>query len=333
MTEWADAVARARGLGNHLLERRRLDELAASPDVRTLTRRLRALAYPRLEETSDPLAAERALHEEAGRRRSLLIRWLGPRAERLTALLDADEIASIRTLLRGAAQGAAPAARLAGAPPSPGLSASTVEELARAPSPAAVAERLAALGHPFGEALIRGEPAIGGLLGLELRLARAWSARAAAGARDRDLRDLVGRAVDLANAWTVLAAHGERDFPWEEAFLEGGAQLEAEAFRDALGVEEPEAALSRLAGVFAGGPLGPAFRDPGPGGAALERRALEALVAEQRRRSRARPLGPAPVLLYLLRLRLELTALRSLLWGRVLGAPPTALARELPRVA
>lgn len=333
MTEWADAVARARGLATHLLGRRRLEELAASPDVRALTRRLRGVAYPRLDETSDPLVAERGIRREAAGRRSLLLRWLGARSERLAVLFDAEDLRAIRTLLRGAAQGAAPEAWRADLLATPGLPASTLSELASASSPTAVAERLAALGHPLGEALVRGEPAIGGLLGLELRLARAWAGRAVAGARGRELRTFVGRAVDLANAWTVLGACGERDFPWEEAFLEGGARLGPEPFREALGAREREAALRWLGDIFGDGPLGAVFRNPEPRASALGRRALEALIAEQRRTGRARPLGPAPVLEYLLRLRLEVVALRSLLWGRSLGAPPTVLIRDLPRVA
>ncbi len=58
-----------------------------------------------------------------------------------------------------------------------------------------------------------------------------------------------------------------------------------------------------------------------------------ALIAEYRTMARAEPLGLAPVLLYVLRLRAEHRALQRILWQLALGVPGAMRLRELEEAA
>ena len=63
--------------------------------------------------------------------------------------------------------------------------------------------------------------------------------------------------------------------------------------------------------------------------ARLDERAARAhrMRTAQRRSARHDPLGAAPVLAYVLRLRAQVVALRGYLWGVALGVPPAAPRR------
>ena len=97
----------------------------------------------------------------------LTARSLGSRRGVLTVIYEDEERRTVRALLRGVAQGA-----ITGRPPAchhadPGLPGRGLERLARADSPAALADELVRVGHPAGRALrdaILTAPALG-LLG------------------------------------------------------------------------------------------------------------------------------------------------------------------------
>jgi vacuolar-type H+-ATPase subunit C/Vma6 len=92
---------------------------------------------------------------------------------------------------------------------------------------------------------------------------------------------------------------------------------------------EPAMRRKRLAEAFTGSALAPVFADAEHDLAGLERRALAARIAAERRLARREPLGAAPILEYALRLRAELGDLRHLHWGLAQGAAPERLLAEL----
>ncbi len=336
MTAWDDLNARARGLAGHLLDAAVLRAVLVAPDTGAFGRALEPTAYaPFLPSgAADPEAVDRALGALHGARLALLSRWAGPRREKLRAVFETEERASLVALLRGAAAGAPADRRLLGLTPTPDLPAPALDALAREPSPAGVVARLAALEHPWAGALAGVAGSTPGDLALaEARLRRVWLERARDGARGggRELRRFVADTLDLENAMALRAevmAHG-RDAHVEAVCVPGGRRLRGRApgrvaAAGAAGVDGALDALfqgSPLAGVFAPG--------PGPGAGPLEERAVRSRARALRLRARVAPTGPAPLLAFLLRARAELLLLRRVLWTGVLGRRPS-LEEALP---
>lgn len=347
---WEDLDARARGMSTRLLPEAELDRLAGLPDLEALVRALPAPLRPPGEAPATARRVDRALGRAAGDRLGLLARWAGPsRRARLAVVFGEEDRRSLRILLRAAAAGLPTERRLDGVTATPDLPEGVLRRAARADDPAGVLAVVEDAGHPFGGLLPpatgRGPHGATDLFALETALSRAWALRAVEGAgRDRGLRRFVGRAVDLENAWTALFApgptpagppdgdarggEGEAVAPGEEAGLHlgGGSALPAGTFRDVTGTSDRARRRELLAEAFSGTPLGRAFADPAAGAAGLEARALDARIAEERWHGRRDPLGPAPLLEYVLRLRREVRSLRRVAWGLEMGAPAGARA-------
>lgn len=332
---WGDVNARARGLATRLLDRPTLERLGREGSLREVAEGLRARGFPVRAEGAErrtPEALEEAVRRGTGARTALLARWLGPRTEVLRVLFEAEDRRSARALLRGAAAGAPPADRIAGLVPTPELPAEALKELAEAPGPADVARGLRERGHPFGEALSEEGGEASDLLEVERRLAASFAARAVAAVprRESALRRFVARVLDLENGWTALLWDGSSDEPPAEGFfLEGGRVLDRERFRRVAGGDSFAGRREALAAAFGNTPLGRAIGrapdDPG----VLAVRTLRARIAEERAAALRAPLGPAPVLLYALRLRGEASDLRRIVWGAALGAPAGTVLGEL----
>ena len=323
---WEDVNARARGLATHLIAPAALGAMADAPDLPTLARALE-LAGIRIatEAVRDPAALELAVRRWAAAQIRLLIRWLGDRDAALRVLLEDEDRRSLRAVLRGAVAGAAAAPRLAGLIPTPGLSERMLETLAALAQPRKIAATLAAWRHPYGAPLLaaaaEGEP---DPLALEMALDRCWADRAVAGARSggRGLRRFVSDILDETNLISALLLSGNGlDIPPESAFLAGGELIAPDRFARAIRSADALAAGTELASALE------------PERAALVRRYAgdPARLARQLARVRLRvlhhaarhdPLGPAPVLEYLLRLRAEVVMLRALIWGCALAMPP-----------
>ncbi len=252
-----------------------------------------------------------------------LARW-GSNGAEMAVLLDEEERRSLRALVRGAVSGAPPELRVAGLIPTPRLPVRALEELARLGTTSEIVALLRAWAHPDGDALAeeakREHP---DLFRLELALAVAHASRARAAARRGGdaLRDFVSLTIDVDNCWSALSSP-RSTASGAVPFLEGGSRIGRALHARALAEPDERAAATRLAPAFAGTPLGVALATGGDSGASLERAALETHLASQRRRSRLEPLGGAAVILFVLRLREELDALRRMLWGAALGAPP-----------
>lgn len=330
---WDDVNARARGLATHLLTPRDLHELvrARSPD--DLQRLLEARGYPGAAEGAESASRfDRHVGDVTAVRFALLGRWLGPRRSALGVIYEVEERQAVRALLRGAVQALSPAGRLHAVTPTPGLPRPQLEALAAAASPADLARRLLALGHPVGRALqvATSEPATQGLLGLEAAVARTYAVRATRAARrgGRILRSFTAWAIDAENAWAVLQADlwGPQAQP-QEFWLPGGRVLSPERFVQ-LAVA-PEGARSELASAFAGSPFAAVFSQPPGGEAGFERGLLAAQIAWCRAMARLQPLGPAVVLGVLSRIRAEAHDLRAIAWGLELQAPAAAVSAAL----
>jgi len=329
MTWWADANARARGLSGHLLDEAAWRRVRLCSDVPTLCRELQRLGYP-LEPGDAPRTAERALDRVRAARQAVLAQWLGSRVRCFRVHLEADDFRAVRALLRAAA-GDVPAADPSNpVPPAAGLSDAMRTAAAAAGTPedalAVLVDRgqsLAARALEEHRTLVESWPDLPPLIALEQALLRAFAGRALEGARHggRELVRRVRRAIDVTNARAVLALGSDGGLPAGSAFVEGGEALTAELFADALGARDAEAARALL-GAGLPRDLGAALADPELSSPRFERALLVRELASEHHAARQDPLGPAPVLAFLVRQQLEAHDLRGLLWARALGAPP-----------
>ncbi|MFW6083886.1 MAG: V-type ATPase subunit [Gemmatimonadota bacterium] len=326
--------ARAKGLAGHLLDEAAWRRVRTTPDLFTLCRELTRLGYP-IEPGAGPRSAERTVEAVRQRRQAQILRWLGPRSRQLRFLLEAEDRRAIRTLLRGAAAGLPPEERRAAVPPACGLSERMVERVVRVATPEECLSELADLDQPLAaEALdehprlLTDWPEAPTLLGLELALVRAWAVRAVEGGKrgGPQLNRLLSLTLDLQNAWTALVLVSEPTPAPEVLFVEGGTALPLDVFRRTLEADEAPAVREILAGALPA-PTSEPFADASVSLDRLERVALVVTLREQDEEALHEPLGPAPLLAFLLRLRLESRDLRGLLWARALGAP-----LELPEV-
>jgi len=336
---WDEVNARARGLATHLLDRQALAGLAAARDWADLLGRLAGLGYP-LEVAGggalDPTGFDRAVTLATAARLDLLGRWLGSRRAVLAVVLEEEERSSLRALLRGAAQGASPGARLRMVLPTPGLPRKTLERLAHAASVPELVRQLAKCGHPAGRALrvVLDEAPEPGLRSMEWALTRLFTERARRAAESGGpvLRRYVAELVDQENLWTVLLG-APADAPGAAPeFLEGGSRLTKAEFVRLRAERDREACLTSLERSLRGTALGMALAPPVelP---ALPARAAAARVRWLRGVARRDPLGPAVVLGVLERMRAEARILRGMAWGIAFGAPFQVLEPMLPEAA
>lgn len=330
---WEDLNARARGLSTRLLRRARLEALAASPDLGALATELRSagLLVPESPAPS-PQTLDLAVRRMAAARLRTLARWSGPRTAVLSVVFEDEDRRSLRAILRGAVEGAPAEARLSGLIPTPSLPERALKELARQPTTAAAATLLLAWRHPYGPVIAsEARTADPNLFRLEMALNRAFAARALAGARrSATLLAYVRDVIDLENGRTalVLASQGTDVVP-KDVFLAGGRRVSIEAFELAVASGDPARAGERLSEAFAGTPPAEPFRRQSQDPVALERALLRAQIVNLWRTSRLYPLGPAPLLGFLLRLRAEVLDLRQIIWGVALGAPRAVVTETL----
>jgi vacuolar-type H+-ATPase subunit C/Vma6 len=326
---WEDLTVRTRGLATHLLTPGQLDALASAPDLDALGEAFRALGLLVPEAGSvTPEQLELAVRRAAAGRLRTLTRWAGARNALLAVVFEDEDRRSLRALLRGAVYGggATPEERLGGLIPTPALPERALGELARQPTPGAIAALLTAWGSPYGAALLPEAAATHpDLLTLEYRLNRAFAARALEGARaarSRQVVDFVRETIDLENAAAAFVLAGaEKDAPPKQGFLDGGRRLPLAAFLNAVAGREPGEVGRRLAGAFRPDPLAAVLERHASDPAALEEALLRERIAILRARAWWDPMGPAMVLGYVLQLRAEVLDLRRAIWGVALGTP------------
>ena len=322
---WEDANARAQGLATRLLSPEAIARLAGAGDLRELSRALAGLgALSEEVPEARPAVLQLALRRAAARELGLLRRWLGPRAEVVAVALEAEDRRSLRALVRGAAAGVHAEARLTGLMPTPTLPERLLRELASRSSIRDQAALLVAAGHPSGPALLAAAaPQEPDLFAAELAIARAFAERAIRGGRrgGKLLREYVGDLIDAENYRTALllarSTGGETPGP---AFIGGGRRLSQERFERAASAGDSISASRILGDALGGGEVAALLLRhadaPAALEAALEKHETDRLV----RAARLDPLGPAPLLLYLRRLRAQTVALSELVWDLDLTA-------------
>lgn len=335
MRLWDDLDARVRGMGGRLLGREALERLAAAGEPSLLARALRDTDYGQVPTAERPTASDLDLmvRRLAAERMALLARWAGPRADALAVVFEDEERRSIRALLRGAAAGTAPELRLAGLIPTPRLAERILEELARLATTGEIAAMLVVAANPYGAALLPyARSAQPDLARLERRLSRTYAQRAAHLARGRALRDYVRRVIDadnIAAAFAVAAAGQQATADTERDWLPGGNLVDRATFVAAATAGDPTEAGRALVSAVARSPFRTAVLPAGERAGSVEDALLWGMLSEQRRRARIEPLGPAPVLLYALRLRAEVLDLRRIFWGSAFGVPSSRVADEM----
>lgn len=335
---WDDVNARARGLATHLLSRNALAALAAASDWPAFLGRVSLLDYP-LDSGAgafvDPTAFDRAVTLVAANRFNLLGRWLADRRAVLAVVMEDEERRTLRTLLRGVAQGASPGTRLRAVMPTPALPHRVLDRLARTTTVADLARELVRCGHPAGRVLeqlaARSPPP--SLRDFDWALARLFSERAVRAARAGGsvVRRFAAELVDQENLWTLLlAAPPTAGETMEHEYLPGGVVLTRDAFTRLRAERDAERLTAELRRHFAGTAIGAALTQEPVEWPSLEARIAAARVVWLRGLARRDPLGPAVVLAVLERIRAEARALRAIAWGIALGAPTPTLASVMP---
>lgn len=334
---WEDLVARVRGASAHLLGRDRLLELARSRDLVHLVALLEEEYGNSLGVApgSSPGQAELAVRRVAAAHIATLARWSLQRSKLLTPFFLDEDRRSVRALLRGAAAGSPEAERLAGLVPTPTLPERALRELATQRSVAEIAALLSAWDHPFGSRLLSATRAPHpDLLRLDLIVNEIYVAQSAEAVRRsprghdtrRELKEFVSDTADIENATTALQLAGQRiSIAPETLFLPGGRHLSLETFLEV--VKSPGATTGRvlLQRAFRATPLAPAFA----GLAGNVEDGIQAARLRHAVRNALRfPLGAAPVIAFVLRLRAEVRDLCLIIWRITAGAPPPT-AREI----
>jgi len=339
MTVWDDLNARARGLGTHLLGRATLEHLAQARDLPSVATALASRGYAMGEsDRGSGASLELALRRGVAQRMRVLARWAGPRTAILTVIFEDEDRRSITALLRGAAQRAPADLRISGLIPTPELPERALGELARQPTPRAVAALLTAWRHPLASDLTaaasRPEP---DLLEIETSLSRAFAKRALRASRRAGRRGLlfqyVQQVIDLENAFTALILGADEKPDLAAHWLPGGRAITLELAERAAASGDPASAAGLLADGFRETPLAAAFAQPDQHPAGLELAVLGAQIRELRARARVEPLSVAFLLGFALRLRAEALDVRRVIWGISLGAPARTLIEGLVTAA
>lgn len=331
---WEDLATRARGLATHFLRRAELDALSGAPSLDALAEAFRSHGLLPADAAATPDTLERAVRRTAGMRLQVLERWAGARNALLAVILGDEDRRSVRALVRGALQHAAPEDRLIGLIPTRALPERALTELAAQPGVSAIATLLTAWGHEYGSALMpyatAAEP---DLLALDYRLNTAYATHALRGARvahDSDLLAYVRETIDLENACAALVlATNESDTRAKDAFVTGGRRLTVAMFLDAVATRQADAAGRVLAAAFRPAALAAVFERRGHEPQAIEAALLRHRIAAQRAAARRDPAGVASVLSFALRLRAEVLDLARVIWGIMLDAPRGEIAGAL----
>jgi vacuolar-type H+-ATPase subunit C/Vma6 len=317
---WEALGARARGLATHLLSDERARGLEHSTSAAELLQQLRDTPYERYLPTHEAAgdAVEAGIARSLGERMTTLARWAGRDGRALRPIFLEQDARNVRAIMRGVVGTMTPEQRLADAIPTPLLDRRALEVLARAESARAVAATLVGWAHPFGSALMeessRTHP---DLLRIETALARrlAREALSAAKGSDRRMLAFVRQGLDADNIVSaILLAGVQKEGEPLDYFLEGGTTLGRDDFVRAAAAPDRARCAELLARATWGTLFTRALREPPPSPAAVAARILTARIDDLAARSRVEPISPAPVLLFLLRLRREAWLLRRSLW-------------------
>jgi vacuolar-type H+-ATPase subunit C/Vma6 len=328
-------VARAKGLASRLVPRRTLETLATVDKLDAFVQILSrdGSAIDSIGEPVDVFAVEGAIGRTASRHLRMLYRW----QERTPGVLDVfaahQDRRSLRALLRGAAAGASPEARLRGLVPTPVLPQRALIELARQPSPSAVVQQLVLLTHPDGSRL---RPMVEtshiDLFAIDVALLAGFADRACRVARrtDEALREFVRMLIDAANAENALLVAGEAvDVDRSTLFVRGGRWLSLDAFLAVTRATAFQQALAVLTATVVRSPLALSAPVVASDLAHVDRAFVVTILEWLAHASRVAPLSTAPLLRVLWLVEAQSRDLRALAWGAALGTPPSLRMEQL----
>jgi vacuolar-type H+-ATPase subunit C/Vma6 len=206
-------------------------------------------------------------------------------------------------------------------------------ELARQPSPGAVAAQLTVLAHPDAPRLaplVRASQP--DLLAIEAALLFGFAERAtrAAAGADETVREFVTMLIDIGNVQNaLLLSRGPRDIDPMDTFVGGGRYLAARAFIGAANAASQEAASTILAATLARSPLASVIPEVAGDIVRLDQRFLVHALARLERAARLEPISDAALLRVLLLIDAQSRDLRTLAWGAVFGTPSSLRTRQL----
>ena len=329
-----DINTRARGLRTHLLPASDLERLARTTNLLALQRELSGLGYVPSDTPATAMSLEKAIRRHAASQMAILDRWCtDDRRAALAVIFEDEDRRSIQAILRGAQQGTATEARMAGLIPTTSLPERALLTLAGQPTPTDVIRMLALWGHSLGAPLVAAasgpHPS---LFEIEVELQRAFARKASARADQggRQLVEYVEQIVDIMNIWSALLHFVERDPSIVDmTFVEGGRWITRDVFHKLMSLETRPQVEKRLAWELRKSAFASVFRDDIEDLAELEGKMLRAQIDWQNRAVRFDPSGAAPIIGFAIELRAEVVNLRSIVWGVALQAPTALIQAEM----
>ena len=325
---WTSIVARTRGLSAHLLPEATLRAIEECATLRELVARLTECSYlasDRGEAVMGPREIELACRRVAADRLAILERWALDDPELLLPFTLAEDVRSVRAIVRGAAAGVAADHRLVGLIPTRMLPLRALLHLASLDDIAEMRALLASWEHPLAVALDwRADRTHLDVLTIECRLLEQWARASlhAAGriGASRSIGAFVAQAIDLANATTTRILASQRaETSGSGLFVPGGRAFTRNDMLDAAAGHDFLAAARRVHARHPGSAIDVALSSDSRH---LEEDVLAAQIAEARERTRQDPLDPGVIALFLLRLRAEQGRIIRAAWSCALGLRP-----------
>lgn len=334
---WTSIVSRTRGLSAHLLQEGALRAIEDCATLRELVIRLTESRYL-TDERSDTIVGAReielACRRVAADRLATLERWALDDPEMLLPFTLAEDLRSVRALVRGATAGVAADLRLVGLIPTRMLPVRALSHLASLDSVAAMGALLTSWRHPLANALdSKADRSRLDVLTVECRLLDRWAHASlrAAGRMGvpRSIEAYVADAVDLANATTArLVASQRAELPGSDLFVTGGALITRDDVLNAATRRDIGEMARRVHARRPGSAIDVALSSDSR---RLEEEILAARTADARKRTREDALDAGVIALFLLCLRAEQERIIRTAWSCELGLRPRPV-RE-PRVA
>ena len=331
---WTSIVSRTRGLSAHLLQEGTLRAVENSASPRDLVIRLTECRYL-TEERSDTIVGakeiELACRRIAADRLAILERWALDDPEMLLPFTLAEDVRSVRALVRGATAGVAADLRLVGLIPTRMLPVRALSHLASLGDVAAMGALLTSWRHPLANALeSNADRSRLDVLTIECRLLNRWaraSLRAAGRiGSPRSIEAYVTDAVDLANAATVRILASERaELPGSDLFVTGGRLITRDDVVTAATRRDIGALARRVHMRRPGSAIDVALSSDSR---RLEEEILVARIADARERTREDVLDAGVIALFLLRLRAEQERIIRAAWSCELGLRPRPLGES-----
>jgi V/A-type H+-transporting ATPase subunit C len=339
--------ARLRGMRSRLFDASFFNELIEAPDIQHLAKELADTEYGAdLEEAlihgRDAAAVDEALKHNMVRTFQKVHGFLNDEAHYiLTTLLGRWDIFNIKTVIRGKHMHLSAEEIADGLLPAGYLNEIDLEALSRLDDVRAVVDTSMTWSLPFAGALSSGYPAYaesGDLSALELSLDRYYATWALErfkrrGANMKLARDFLGIHIDIANLVMVfrLQKADMEKVDVDSLFLEGGADIGLDLYRELARMSDVDEVLDRLRGTSYGLALDDAAV------AYLENnsisvfeRALEDFLMRRANRLGVRDaLGVGVAITYLWAKQNEITNLRIIVKGIAVGMPEDRVRGEL----